>query len=60
MAKVAEKKPTILGQFDLIKKINGGNKFFDENDPRYTSAANSALMAASRNRCVFLPSHNLE
>ena len=37
---------------DLIKKINGGNKFFDENDPRYTAAANSALMAAARNRCV--------
>ena len=52
VAKVAEKKPTILGHFDLIKKINGGNKFFDENDPRYTAAANSALMAAARNRCV--------
>ena len=52
VAKVAEKKPTILGHFDLIKKINSGNKFFDENDPRYTAAANSALMAAARNRCV--------
>ena len=50
--KVAEKKPTILGHFDLIKKINDGNKFFDENDPRYTAAATSALMAAARSRCV--------
>lgn len=33
VAKVAEKKPTILGHFDLIKKINGDGKFFDENDP---------------------------
>lgn len=52
MAKVAEKKPTILGHFDLIKKINGDGKFFDENDPRYTAAANAALMTAARNRCV--------
>ena len=27
-------------------------KFFDENDPRYTAAANAALMTAARNRCV--------
>ena len=33
VAKVAEKKPTILGHFDLIKKINGGNKFFDDYFP---------------------------
>ena len=39
VAKVAEKKPTILGHFDLIKKINGDGKFFDENDPRYTADA---------------------
>ena len=52
VAKVAEKKPTILGHFDLIKKINDNNKFFDENAPRYTAAANAALMAAARNRCV--------
>ena len=52
VAKVAEKKPTILGHLDLIKKINGDGKFFDENDPRYTAAANAALMTAARNRCV--------
>ena len=52
VAKVAEKKPTILGHFDLIKKINGEGKFFDEHDPRYKAAADSALMAAARNRCV--------
>ena len=52
VAKVAEKKPTILGHFDLIKKINGSGKFFDEQAPRYHAAAEAALMAAARNRCV--------
>lgn len=52
VAKVAEKRPTILGHFDLIKKINAGNKFFDESDPRYAAAASAALMTAARNRCV--------
>ena len=35
-----------------VAEINDGNKFFDENDPRYTAAATSALMAAARSRCV--------
>lgn len=52
VAKVTEKKPTILGHFDLIKKINGGNKFFDEGAARYTAAVSAALAAAARNRCV--------
>lgn len=49
---VAEHKPTILGHFDLIKKINKGNKFFDENSPRYADAARTALEAAAANGCV--------
>lgn len=49
---VAEHKPTILGHFDLIKKINKGNKFFDENSPRYAAAARAALEAAAANGCV--------
>lgn len=49
---VAEQKPTILGHFDLIKKINKGNKFFDENSPRYAAAARTALEAAAANGCV--------
>lgn len=52
VARVAEKKPTILGHFDLIKKINAGNKFFDESDARYQKAASAALAEAARNRCV--------
>ena len=44
---VVAHKPTILGHFDLIKKINGGNKFFDEDAPRYHAAAGTALEAAA-------------
>lgn len=52
VAQVVARKPTILGHFDLIKKINGGNKFFDEDAPRYHQAASDALAVAARNRCV--------
>lgn len=44
---VVAHKPTILGHFDLIKKINAGNKFFDEDAPRYHAAAGAALEAAA-------------
>ena len=44
---VVAHKPTILGHFDLIKKINGGSKFFDEDAPRYRAAAGAALEAAA-------------
>lgn len=50
--KLTAMKPTILGHFDLIKKINGKGRFFDENDLRYLAAASSALNAAARSRCV--------
>ena len=52
VAKVAAKKPTILGHLDLIKKINAGNKFFDESSPRYAAAAAGALETAAENGCV--------
>jgi len=44
--RVAGKKPTILGHIDLITKLNGGNRFFDESAPRYRQAALEALHAA--------------
>ena len=44
---VVAHKPTILGHFDLIKKINGGNKFFDEDAPRYHAAARPPREAAA-------------
>lgn len=52
VAKVAEKQPTILGHFDLIKKINGKGEFFNEADPRYIAAAHKAMLAAARSGCV--------
>ncbi len=33
----------IIGHFDLITKFNEGNKFFDEDNPRYISACKYAL-----------------
>jgi histidinol-phosphatase (PHP family) len=44
--RVAAKRPTILGHIDLITKLNAGNKLFDEDAPRYKSAALAALHAA--------------
>ncbi|MDD6321046.1 MAG: histidinol-phosphatase [Oscillospiraceae bacterium] len=52
VAAVAEKEPTILGHFDLIKKLNADNRFFDENDERYTAAASKALKTAAEHHCV--------
>ncbi|MBR2209127.1 MAG: histidinol-phosphatase [Synergistaceae bacterium] len=33
----------IIGHFDLISKFNDGNKYFDENHPRYVKATENAL-----------------
>ena len=46
VAQVAAKHPTILGHIDLITKLNEGNRFFDEDAPRYQRAALDALHAA--------------
>lgn len=46
VARVAAKRPTILGHIDLITKLNAGNRFFDEDAPRYRRAALDALHAA--------------
>jgi histidinol-phosphatase (PHP family) len=47
VADVARQRPTVLGHFDLIKKLNGDGRFFDENHPRYRAAALAALEAAA-------------
>lgn len=47
VAKVAQKKPTVLGHFDLIKKSNGDGSLFDEDHPRYRAAARAALAACA-------------
>ena len=46
VCRVAAKKPPILGHIDLITKLNGGSRFFDETAPRYKQAALEALHAA--------------
>ncbi|MBQ7217322.1 MAG: histidinol-phosphatase [Synergistaceae bacterium] len=40
---VRKTRANIIGHFDLITKLNTGNRFFDETHPRYVAAANSAL-----------------
>ena len=45
VARVAAMRPTILGHLDLITKLNAGNRFFDEDTPRYRRAALEALHA---------------
>ncbi len=54
VAKMASFRPTILGHFDLIKKLNSesGGKFFDEHHPRYHAAAFAALQKARQYDCV--------
>ena len=46
VARVAALRPTLLGHLDLITKLNAGNRFFDEDAPRYRHAALDALHAA--------------
>lgn len=52
VAETAARRPTILGHFDLIKKLNADSALFDENAPRYRAAALAALEAAAENGCV--------
>ncbi len=52
VAKMASFRPTILGHFDLIKKLNKDGKFFDEHHPRYHAAAFAALQKARQYDCV--------
>ncbi len=52
VAKMASFRPTILGHFDLIKKLNKNGAFFDENHPRYHAAAFAALQKARQYDCV--------
>ncbi len=40
-------RPDIIGHFDLVKKMNGRLRLFDEADPRYTRPAMEALERAA-------------
>ena len=52
VAAVAAMAPTILGHIDLITKLNGDGRFFDEEAPRYRTAALAALHAADPARTL--------
>lgn len=43
----------IIGHFDLVCKFNEGGRLFDENDPRYISAAFEALDALIDTGAIF-------
>ena len=52
VAAMAARGPTILGHMDLVTKLNRGNAFFDEEDPRYRAAALEALHHADPDRTL--------
>jgi histidinol-phosphatase (PHP family) len=45
VARLAERRPDIIGHFDLIRKHNRDNRLFDETAPRYLAAAYAAVDA---------------
>lgn len=45
-------RPDILGHFDVLKKLNSGNRFFDEDSARYRTAALEAVDAAAEAGCI--------
>jgi histidinol-phosphatase (PHP family) len=52
VAAVAVRRPTILGHFDILTKLNRGEVLFDEDDRRYRDAALEALHAADPERTL--------
>lgn len=48
----AQKKPDILGHFDLIRKLNKNNCLFDESSPEYQKTALTALEACVSTGCI--------
>jgi len=54
VATVAEKTGCqIVGHFDLVAKFNEGGKMFDENHPRYLTAALDALDELAKHDVIF-------
>ena len=53
MVKAAEKKPDILGHFDLVVKNNKNNCFFDEESVEYIDTALDALKACNEYGVIF-------
>ncbi len=48
---VQTRKPTIVGHLDLIRKLNAGNRFFDETSPEYLETAKAAAKACVQAGC---------
>ncbi len=46
-------KGNVVGHFDLIKKYNNGNKYFDEDNKHYINAALEALDAVCEDADIF-------
>ena len=53
MVKAAEKKPDILGHFDLVVKNNRDNCFFDEESTEYMDAAFASLEECNKHGILF-------
>ncbi len=49
---VKERKPTIVGHLDLIRKLNAENRFFDETCPQYLQMAKEAAKACVDAGCI--------
>ncbi|MDO5602929.1 MAG: histidinol-phosphatase [Oscillospiraceae bacterium] len=45
---ITELKPDVIGHFDLVRKFNAGNAFFDEDGPAYRRMAEEALRPHAR------------
>lgn len=45
--------PAIIAHFDVVSKQNEGNRYFDENDPRYLTAAITCIEELSKKNVLF-------
>ena len=49
---VSKRKPDIAGHMDLIRKLNAGNRFFDETSEEYLQLAKACAKACVENDCI--------
>lgn len=49
---VSECKPDIIGHLDLVKKLNGNNRYFNENEPWYTEEVLKTLNEIECTNCI--------
>ncbi len=53
MVKAAEKRPTMIGHFDLVTKCNNDNRYFDEQSTEYMDTALTALEECNKYGVIF-------